>query len=177
MHAKRSYRPARAVVNATRRRTATVAAFDPALPEDGALILAQVLRGQFNGLKAMIDAIASISGAQVDATNTLPPGSLATATAVVVSGILRLTFGIPQGVQGEQGIQGPEGQTGPPGEVTYAALNSAIETALQLTSNNSNGVGHLGMIADGSYQQWQMQALIDKLDELINALRRSGPGP
>ncbi len=26
--------------------------------------------------------------------------------------------------------------------------------------------------ADGSYQQWQMQMLFDKVDELINALRR-----
>jgi hypothetical protein len=27
-------------------------------------------------------------------------------------------------------------------------------------------------IAYGSYQQWQMQVLINKVDELINALRR-----
>jgi hypothetical protein len=26
--------------------------------------------------------------------------------------------------------------------------------------------------ADGSYQQWQMQMFFDKLDELMNALRR-----
>jgi hypothetical protein len=28
------------------------------------------------------------------------------------------------------------------------------------------------LIAYGSYQQWQMQLLINKADELINALRR-----
>ena len=60
---------------------------------------------------------------------------------------------------------------------TAGQLNSAIDTALQLTSNNSNGVGTLNLTADGSYQQWQLQAVSDKLDELINALRRSGPGP
>jgi hypothetical protein len=30
----------------------------------------------------------------------------------------------------------------------------------------------MGQSADGSYQQWQMQMLFDKVDELINALRR-----
>ncbi|MFO1439825.1 MAG: hypothetical protein U1F81_15995 [Verrucomicrobiaceae bacterium] len=51
-------------------------------------------------------------------------------------------------------------------------LNNAIANALAQTSNNSNGVSTLGQSADGSYQQWQMQMLFDKLDELINALRR-----
>lgn len=61
------------------------------------------------------------------------------------------------------------------------ALNTDIQTrataadlaaAIAGTSNNSNGVSTLGQTADASYQQWQMQALFDKLDELINALRR-----
>jgi hypothetical protein len=51
-------------------------------------------------------------------------------------------------------------------------LNNAIANALAQTSNNSNGVSTMGQSADGSYQQWQMQVLFDKLDELINALRR-----
>ena len=38
--------------------------------------------------------------------------------------------------------------------------------------NNSNGVSTLGMGADGGYNQQQMQDLINKVDELINALRR-----
>ncbi|MEQ1851093.1 MAG: hypothetical protein ABMA01_05805 [Chthoniobacteraceae bacterium] len=40
------------------------------------------------------------------------------------------------------------------------------------TSNNSNGVGTLGQSADAGYNQSQMQTLLDKVDELINALRR-----
>ena len=53
---------------------------------------------------------------------------------------------------------------------TINDLNNAIANALQQTS--SNGVGTLGMGADGSYNQSQMQDLINKVDELINALRR-----
>jgi hypothetical protein len=50
--------------------------------------------------------------------------------------------------------------------------NSAIVSALGQTGNNSNGVGTPGQSADGSYQQWQMQQVMDKMDELIHALRR-----
>ncbi|WP_395717870.1 hypothetical protein [Prosthecobacter sp.] len=55
---------------------------------------------------------------------------------------------------------------------TFNDLNNAIANALQQTSSNSNGVSTLGQSADYSYQQWQMQDLINKVDELINALRR-----
>jgi hypothetical protein len=54
---------------------------------------------------------------------------------------------------------------------TLTDLNNAIANALAQTSN-SNGVSTMGQSADGSYQQWQMQMLFDKVDELINALRR-----
>ena len=55
---------------------------------------------------------------------------------------------------------------------TINDLNNAIANALQQTSNNSNGVGTLGQGADGGYNQQQMQDVLNKLDELINALRR-----
>jgi len=55
---------------------------------------------------------------------------------------------------------------------TINDLNNAIANALAQTSNNSNGVSTMGQSADGSYQQWQMQMLFDKVDELIHALRR-----
>ncbi len=55
---------------------------------------------------------------------------------------------------------------------TQADLANTSANALAQTSNNSNGVSTMGQSADGSYQQWQMQMLFDKLDELINALRR-----
>jgi hypothetical protein len=55
---------------------------------------------------------------------------------------------------------------------TFNDLNNAIANALAQASNTSNGVGVLGMGADGGYNQSQRQDLISKVDELINALRR-----
>ena len=55
---------------------------------------------------------------------------------------------------------------------TINDLNNAIANALSQTSNNSNGVSTLGQGADGGYNQSQMQDVLNKLDELINALRR-----
>jgi hypothetical protein len=40
------------------------------------------------------------------------------------------------------------------------------------TSNNSNAVGTLGMIVSDPPTQSEMQQIADKMDELINALRR-----
>lgn len=55
---------------------------------------------------------------------------------------------------------------------TINDLNNPIANALAQTSNNSYGVSTLGQGADGSYNQSQMQDVLNKLDELINALRR-----
>ena len=55
---------------------------------------------------------------------------------------------------------------------TINDLNNAIANALAQMSNNSNGVSTMGQGADGSYNQSQMQDVLNKLDELINALRR-----
>ena len=51
-------------------------------------------------------------------------------------------------------------------------IQAVVNAAISNTSANSNSVGQLGMSADGSYNQTQMQQVLDKLDELINALRR-----
>ncbi len=51
-------------------------------------------------------------------------------------------------------------------------LNQNIAAALAASSNNSNGVGTLSQGANGGYDPSQMQAVLDKIDELINALRR-----
>ena len=55
---------------------------------------------------------------------------------------------------------------------TAGAVAVQIATAIAGTSNNSNGVSMLGQTADASYNQSQMQDVLNKLDELINALRR-----
>jgi hypothetical protein len=134
----------------------SLSSFDPTLPEDGALVIAGVLRDQFNGLADMIEAVPTISSAVVDAVNTLPAGDPAEVSVSVIGDVLHLSFGIPMG------------QSGPPGEVTTAALNAAIAT----TSSNSNAVVNLSELAEGTYNQTQMQNVINKVDELINALRR-----
>jgi len=83
--------------------------FDPTYPPTNALIESAPLRGQFNSLKALIDA--------------LP---------------------------------------------TQAELANVLAS----TSNNSNTVGSIAMNLDPDYNQNQMQMIVDKLEELINALRR-----
>ena len=143
--------------------------FDPTYPPTNALIESAPLRGQFNGLKDLIDAIATLNAAVVDGVTTLPPGDPATVFLSLTGSTMHFTFGIPQGDVGPQGQQGPQGL---PGEVTQSDLDNAVLNMLGQSSNNSNGVGNLSMNADPAYDQNQMQAVMVKLDELINALRR-----
>lgn len=207
--------------------------FDPNLPANSSPLVSAEMRAQFNGLKDLIDAIQTITAAQVDAVNTLPPGSPASVTVSVAAGTLHLTFDIPQGQEGAQGApgsngsngadggpgpqgppfasavvdsvttlppgsnaavdvsfdgsnvhftfaipqgqdgpQGIQGYQGPPGEVTLSQLDNAIAGVLNVSSNLSNAVDTLNQPADSSYNPAQMQAVISKMDELIQALRR-----
>ena len=130
--------------------------FDPAQPADHSPLSSAVMRSQLNGLNTLIAAVPTVTSAIVDAVNTLPPGDPAEVSVSVIGDVLHLTFGIPAG------------QSGPPGEVTLADMNAAIAT----TSANSNAVVNLNELAEGTYNQTQMQNVIKKLDELINALRR-----
>ncbi len=57
-------------------------------------------------------------------------------------------------------------------EILQRATPADIASAIVGTSSNSNGVATLGQGANGGYDQNQMQAVLDKIDELINALRR-----
>ena len=74
----------------------------------------------------------------------------------------------PAGPMGPQGSPGGEGPQGPPGEVTLAQLNTAITT----TSSNSNSVLPLSITISDPPTQAQVQAIADKVDELIGVLRR-----
>ena len=118
------------------------------------------MRSQLTSLKALIDAILTITAAQVDGVNTLPPGNAANVSLSVVGNTLHFTFDIPQG------------EVGPTGEVTTNDMNNAISNAISGTSNNTNGVSTLGQSADFNYNQSQMQDVLNKLDEFINAARR-----
>ena len=77
--------------------------FDPTLPQENTLADAAQMRSQLNGLKALIDAILTVTAAQVDSTNTLPQGSPANASVSVIGNTLHFTFDIPQGQDGPQG--------------------------------------------------------------------------
>ena len=154
--------------------------FDPTLPATNSPNSSAEMRGQLNGLKDLIDAIQTITAAVVDGTNTLPPENPASVTLSVAGGTLHFTFNIPQGANGADGINGssgsdgsegppgPEGPQGPMGEIS----NMDLQNAIAGTSNNSNAVGTLGLVASSPPTQYEMQAVADKLDELINALRR-----
>jgi len=127
--------------------------FDPALPVNSANIKAAELRAQFNGLKELIDAIPEG-----------PPGPQGETG--------------PQGPQGDPGPagdpggpQGPQGEPGPPGadgEVTNAAMTAAIDGAIAGTSANTNAGGTL----DTAFADPDMEALRQKLNELITTARR-----
>ena len=136
--------------------------FDPNLPQENTPADAVQMRSQLNGLKSLIDAVPTITGAVVDDVNTLPAGSPAQVSASVSGGVLHLSFGLPMG---DTGAPGPQGEPGP---VNFGDLASAIQT----TSTNSNSVSTLNQQADGNYNFSQLQQVMDKVDELINALRR-----
>ncbi len=191
--------------------------FDPNLPAPNANATSAVLRSQFQGLKALIDAISTITAAQVDGVNTLPPGSPAAVNLSVNGNTLHFSFDIPQGNEGAQGSTGPQGNDGPPGqpfasavvdsvntvppgspanvsvnfdgtnvrftfdipqgfdgaagqpgEVSLVDLNNGLLNTLNQTSNNTNGVSTL----DNGFSDPASEELRNKLNELINALRR-----
>ena len=147
--------------------------FDPQWPQNGQLVDADRFREQFTSLKTLIDAIqgGGISGVVVDAVNTLPAGSSASVEVSFDGSNVHFTFGIPQGSEGMAGSPGPagsDGAAGAPGEVSQAQLDNAMGQ----TSNNSNAVGQMSISVDTSYNPSQMQAVFDKVDELILALRR-----
>ena len=66
--------------------------FDPALPQENTPADAVQMRSQFNGLKTLIDAIPSITNAQVDSITTLNPGDPATVGVSITGGVLHFTF-------------------------------------------------------------------------------------
>jgi hypothetical protein len=146
--------------------------YDPQWPQNGQNIDADRFRAQFGGLKDLIDAVPVITGAQVDAVNTLPAGDAATVDVTFDGTDVHFTFGLPQGNDGSVGADGSQGPAGPPGEVTGAELADAIADTVAGSSANSNAVDTLGSSATPDYDQWLIQAMIDKMNELILALRR-----
>jgi len=90
--------------------------YDPTYPPTNALIESAPMRTQFNGLKDLIDAIQTISAAQVDAVTTVEPGDPAVVTLNVADGTLHFSFALPRGSNGSDGIAGTSGSDGAPGQ-------------------------------------------------------------
>jgi hypothetical protein len=102
--------------------------YDPSLPLPNSPLESQVIRDQLQSLFVLIQNIASISAAQVDAVNTLPPGDPASVNLSVSGGTLHFTFGLPQGNTGPQGADGPQGSDGPPGPPFASAVVDGVTT-------------------------------------------------
>ena len=83
--------------------------FDPSQPANHSALSSAVMRSQLTSLKALIDAIISLTDAEVTGVTTLNPGDPATASVIVDGTTLQFTFGIPQGQTGATGGIGPQG--------------------------------------------------------------------
>ena len=57
-------------------------------------------------------------------------------------------------------------------DLQQRATQGDLANAIAGTSSNSNNVSTLGQVAEGNYNPNQMQDVLNKLDELILALRR-----
>jgi hypothetical protein len=151
--------------------------YDPRFPADGVLIESLPFRDQFHGIKDLIDAVPTITAAQVVGVTTLDPGNPADASVSVTGDTLHFTFDIPRGNDGAQGIAGqtgadgapgPQGPQGPTGEVSQTDLNNGLLNTLSQTSANTNAVATL----DNPFADPDVEILRQKVNELINMLRR-----
>src|SRR6185436_11383074 len=135
--------------------------YDASLPVNGSKVKAAELRGQFAGLKELIDAVPAGPPGQGfvfrgawDGTSSYMPYDVAThaGSVYVAVAVVSPTPTEPQdlpthwqlfaqrGTDGGQGGQGEQGIQGAPGEVTNAAMADAIATAIAGTSNNTNAI-------------------------------------
>ena len=119
------------------------------------MIDAAELRSQFNGLKALIDALVTLTQAQVDGVTTLPAGEAATVSVSVTGNTLHLSFSLPQGE---------------PGEVTEQRLQEALASK----AHSAAGVGPLDLTPEPDYQPGQLQRVVEKYNELLQALQQEG---
>ena len=88
--------------------------FDPTLPTANSPNSSAQMRNQLNSLKALIDAIQTITAAQVDAVATVNPADPAVVNLSVTGNTLHFSFAIPRGNEGPPGGTGPAGAQGPP---------------------------------------------------------------
>jgi hypothetical protein len=81
--------------------------FDPNIPADHADLTGVMFRGQFTGLKDLIDAVSGVTSAVVDGVSTVPDGDPPFVNVGVTGAVLHLSFGLQRGDPGPDGPQGP----------------------------------------------------------------------
>ena len=144
--------------------------FDPNKPASNSPNSSAEMRAQFNGLKDLIAEASGVTSVVIDGVTTLPPGSPAVVSASVIGTQLHFSFELPQG---QEGAPGQTGAQGIPGEVSQTDLSNGLQNTLMQTSANTNAVSFLPFSAPPpDYQPQVFQDVINKVNELINALRR-----
>ena len=144
--------------------------FDPTIPADGAFATGAALRGQFNSLKALIDAVPAgppgpagpegpaFSSVQIGTVTTGAPGTPAEASVATFGNNVEISFTIPAGQPG-------------PG-VSFDDMTSAIGLAISGTARNPMTVSDLFLSPTDPPSQADLLAVIAKINELLAALRR-----
>ena len=95
------------------------------------------------------------ANALIGGVSTLNAGENAWVTVSFDGTNVQFFFGIPRGIDGASGI-----------------TQQQLDNAILGTSRNSNNVPTLNQTADADYNQSQMQAVMNTMSDLINALRR-----
>ena len=109
----------------SRPAKAEVGNFDPSLPEDHALIIAGVLRDQFNGLKQLIDNLQSWMNQVIDGYNT-----------------------------------------------PLVDMQQQDRADIAGTSRNVASVPPLTFTVSNPPEQWEVQAILDKVNEVLSTASR-----
>jgi hypothetical protein len=159
--------------------------YDPNFPTSDTLASANAMRGQLNALNDQDTAL----NQRIDAIPAGPPGPPGEQGAQGPQGDTGPQGSSgndgPQGPQGPAGEQGPPGPEGPPGpqgpggpspEVTMQDLQTGLTqtmmNALAASSANTNAISTLSRIIGDPPTQADVQALADKIDEIILGARR-----
>jgi len=159
--------------------------YDPSYPATGIKLKSAEMRGQFTGLKELIDAIPAgppgppgpegpsggppgppgppFAQAVVDGVTTLPPGADAAVEVNFDGTDVHFSFGLPAGEPGAEG---------PPGEVTTEVLNAALAGVLEAAASNSSANSNGVTTIDTPMVNPDSEILRQKINELILALRR-----
>ncbi len=110
--------------------------FDPAQPASNSALSSLVMRAQLTSLKALIDAVVTLTAAQIDGVSTVNPGDPASVGLTVNGGTLHFTFSIPRGQEGLPGNPGGDGGTGATGPQGPPFANAVVDSVTTLPAGS-----------------------------------------